>query len=80
MVESLMADEQVKVTADITMVLAEAHKDKSPPELLTLFDEEVERFSKFMENLGDWRAQGALSIPEKVLIKTFLVHKFRERF
>ena len=75
-----MADQPTKKLEDITLVLAEAHKGKAPQELLVLFDEEIERFSAFMDKLTDWRAQGALSGPEKALIKTYIVHKFRERF
>lgn len=46
-------------------------------EVLKLFDEEVEKFSAFMDNVGDWRSRGALSKSEKALIKTYLVHKYR---
>ncbi len=75
-----MPDQSAEARSEVSLVLGETFKNKSQAEVLALFDEEVARFSKFMENLTDWRAQGPLSDPEKVLIKTFLVHKYRERF
>lgn len=49
-------------------------------EVLKLFDIDVEDYSRFMAQLEDQRARGALSNPEKALIKTFLVQKYRGRF
>ncbi len=43
--------------------------------LSTLFDQEIEDFSKFMSTIGDWRSVGPLSSPERALIKTYLVQK-----
>lgn len=48
-------------------------------EVLKAIDEDIEAFSDFMAKLGDWRANGALSNPEKALIRTFIVHKLKGR-
>lgn len=59
-----------------------AEKDSPLPreEVEKILDREVERFSNFMANLGDWRGSGALSNPEKMLLKTYLIQKYRSRF
>ena len=44
--------------------------------LETDMDREIEKFSKWMAALPDERARGALSNPEKALLKTYLVQKF----
>jgi hypothetical protein len=64
---------------EITLTLDPAIESKGQEEILAAMEREVEIFSTFMENLADWRAKGALSAPEKTLIKTYLVHKFRGR-
>jgi hypothetical protein len=56
------------------------HKDKPKEELSLLLDGEVDRFSKFMETIGDAKAAGALTPMERALIKTYLVHKSLGRF
>lgn len=65
--------------ADIDMKLDPKYDGKTKEELLAVFDQEVERFSKFMETISDSRIQGGLLPPERVLLKTYLVHKFRGR-
>jgi len=60
---------------DVTLKLAEEHSSKSKEEQLLLLDKEVDRFSKWMAELPDVRARGALSNPERALIKTYLVQK-----
>jgi hypothetical protein len=65
--------------ADIDLKLDPKFDGKSKEEILSVFDQEVERFSKFMETIGDGRIQGGLLPPERVLLKTYLVHKFRGR-
>lgn len=49
--------------------------DASKEKRLAAIDDEVERFSKWLERLPDSRASGALSKPERALIKTYLVQK-----
>ena len=63
--------------ADVIVGLAQEHSTKSQGEVLSLLDEEVARFSSFMAQLGDSRAQGPLNNPEKALVKTYLVAKLR---
>lgn len=36
-------------------------------------DREVETFSAFMANLGDWRSAGPLNSAERAMIKSYLV-------
>lgn len=48
---------------------------KSKEEQSRILDEEVETFSQWLTNLPDSRAAGALSSPERALIKTYLVQK-----
>lgn len=59
----------------LELKLTPEHDGKTKEEISALLDEEVERFSVWMENLSDWRAKGALSKPEKALVKTYLVQK-----
>lgn len=60
---------------DLKLILDEQHAGKAKEEVLVLIDAEVERFSTWMAVLPDSRARGALSNPEKALIKTYLVQK-----
>ena len=59
----------------LELKLTQEHEGKTKEEVSALLDEEVEKFSVWMENLSDWRAKGALSKPEKALVKTYLVQK-----
>jgi hypothetical protein len=61
---------------DVILKLAEEHASKTKEEISRIFDEEVERFSRYMATIGDWRAVGVLNNGERMLIKTFLVQKF----
>lgn len=61
---------------DVQLILADEHKNKTKEELSILFDQEIERFSKFMATLGDWRSLGPLNNGERMLLKTFLVQKY----
>ena len=61
--------------ADINLTLATEHEAKTKEEKSLLFDEEVQRFSHWLSQLSDFKAQGPLSKPEKALLKTYLVHK-----
>lgn len=63
----------------LTLELANEHAEKPKEELSVLFDEEVERFSNYMANLGDFKAAGSLSKMEKALVKTFLIFKLKEK-
>ena len=52
----------------------------APPtkeEVLQHVEADVEAFSAFMATLEDARARGALSNPEKALIRTYLIQKSR---
>jgi hypothetical protein len=64
--------------ADVTLTLDPKFERASSEDVLKMFDEEVERFSKFMEGLST-NMGGALIPQEKVLLKTYLVHKHRGR-
>lgn len=61
---------------DLTLVVSEEHQGKTKEELSAIFDKEIERFSHFMATLGDWRSVGPLNGGERMLLKTFLVHKY----
>lgn len=63
--------------ADLTLQLSDEHRAKAPEEVLKLFDEEIEKFSKYMTTIGDWRSVGALNAQERALLKSYLVHKHR---
>lgn len=60
---------------DLKLILDEQHSGKAKEEVLTLLDAEVDRFSTWMAALPDTRARGALSNPERALLKTYLVQK-----
>jgi hypothetical protein len=66
------------VSDAVKVTLHSDHDGKSKEEVLTLLDAEVERFSIYMSQI-DSPARGALSNPEKALMKTYLVAKLRER-
>lgn len=60
---------------DVILSLPDEHRGKQKEQLLEVLDREVERFSNWMAALDDPRAKGALSNPERALIKTYLVQK-----
>jgi hypothetical protein len=64
---------------DVTVSFHPDHEAKGKDQKLAVLDEEVARFSDYMAKLDDARARGALSNPEKALIKTYLVAKLREK-
>lgn len=49
--------------------------EKSKEEQSKMLDEEVEIYSQWLADLPDEKAKGALSNPERALIKTYLVQK-----
>ena len=59
------------------IVECDGQKDLEIPreKISSLLDQEIEDFSNFMATIGDWRAVGPLSPPERALIKTYLVQK-----
>ncbi len=59
------------------VVLTVSPDTASKDEVLTAFDQEIEKFSKYMAALESPGA-GALNNPEKALLKTFLVFKHKE--
>jgi predicted acetyltransferase len=61
----------------LELKLTPEDEGKTKEEISALMDIEVEKFSEWMENLSDWRAKGALSKPEKALVKTYLVQKLQ---
>jgi len=48
-----------------------AAQGREPQE--SAIDREVDTFSAFMANLGDWRSAGPLNAAERALIKSYLV-------
>ncbi len=64
---------------DIEMKWSEDLKDKDREAQNAALDREVERYSKWLANMPDERAKGALNNPEKALIKTYLVQKLAGR-
>lgn len=61
----------------LELKLTQGDEGKTKEEISVLMDEEVEKFSVWLDNLSDWRAKGALSKPEKALVKTYLVQKLQ---
>lgn len=59
----------------LTLALDKEHADKTKEEISLLLDQEIDTFSNFMANIGDWKSVGALSNAERALIKTYLVQK-----
>lgn len=62
--------------ADVILKLSDEHEPKTKEEKLKIFQEEVERFSYWLANLSDFKAQGALNNPEKALLMTYLIQKY----
>lgn len=48
----------------------------SREERMKFFEKEVEDFSDWMTRLPDWKYQGPLSKPERVLLLTYLMQKY----
>ncbi len=63
----------------VLVQFAPEHLAKPREELEKVLDEEIEDFSKFMETIADPVGAGPLMPIERVLIKTYLVHKTRGR-
>lgn len=61
---------------DIILTLDAVHEQKSKEEKLKVFEEEVSRFSNWLANLSDFKAQGPLSNPERALLLTYLLQKY----
>lgn len=61
--------------ADLVLKFNEAHQDKTKEQLLAVVNQELDRFSAYMERIGDWKARGALTEREKILLRTYLIHK-----
>lgn len=59
----------------LTLTLSTEHAGKTKEEISLLLDQEVENFSNYMANIGDWKSVGALSNAERALVKTYLVQK-----
>jgi hypothetical protein len=49
---------------------------RSKEELTELFQKEVDDFSEWMAGNPNWKQQGPLSRPEKVLLVTYLMQKY----
>lgn len=60
---------------DVIAGFETSHVGKTKEEQSVVLDQEVDRFSKYMENLSDWKAKGPLSPPERALLKSYLVAK-----
>lgn len=50
----------------------------SKEDISKLMDAEVEVFSKYMETIADLKAAGALHPIEKMLLKTYLIYKYKK--
>lgn len=61
---------------NITLTLDPNLEGKSKEEKSVLFDEEVQRFSDWLSQISDFKAQGPLTRPEKALLKTYLIQKY----
>lgn len=72
----LLSDVRVTLTQGPEPEPAPAEKSKE--EILAILDGEIEQFSQYMSQI-DSPARGALSHPERALLKTYLVAKLRER-
>lgn len=49
-------------------------------EISKLLDTEIDKFSEYMCNIGDWKTAGPLLPQERALIKTYLVQKVKGTF
>ena len=63
---------------DLILKLSEELEKASKEEKSKLIDAEIERFSEYMATeVPDIRARGPLMIPEKFLLKTYLIMKLK---
>ena len=60
---------------DLIVRFSDEHSNDDRKVLSKLLDQEIEDFSVFMSTLGDWKSVGPLNEMEKMLLKTYLVHK-----
>ena len=60
----------------VILTLDPSLEGKTKEEKSLIFDEEIQRFSDWLSQVSDFKAQGPLSRPERALIKTYLVQKY----
>jgi hypothetical protein len=64
------------MSTDVKIVLDLKTNAEHPEDRRLLFEQEVEEFSVWMTHNPDWKQQGALTRPERVLLLTYLMHKY----
>lgn len=53
----------------------EGEETLSDPDKLAILEKEVDDFDSWMQKLQDWKYQGPLTKPERVLLLTYLMQK-----
>lgn len=61
--------------ADLVLKFNDSHENKTKEQLLEVVEQELNRFSTFMERIGDWKARGSLTDRERILLRTYLLNK-----
>lgn len=61
---------------EVRLELDSGMEQTSDKDLNKVFEAEVDDFSKWMEGIPDYRKQGALTLAERALLKTYLKNKF----
>jgi hypothetical protein len=70
------ACENVNMSTDVKVVLSITANAEHLEDRRLLFEKEIDRFSAWMRENPDWKQQGALTRPERVLLLTYLMHKY----
>ena len=60
----------------VTIAVPEDVSKLVPEERMKFFEKEVDDFSAWMAQLKDWKYQGPLTKPERVLLLTYLMQKY----
>jgi uncharacterized protein YjgD (DUF1641 family) len=62
---------------NIIIKWSDNYEDKPKEELSMYLDNEIEKFSQYMEKLSDLKAAGVLHPLEKAIVKTYLIYKLK---
>lgn len=63
----MSTDVHIEVVGDMGMAKEELRK---------IFEKEIDDFSTWMHNNPDWKQQGPLTRPERVIMLTYLMNKY----
>jgi len=73
--EAVVRGKNAIMSQDVRLVVS-ALPGAEKEELIKIFEAEIDKFSKWMETQPNWKQQGALTRPERVLLLTYFMQKW----